>query len=237
MVFGMQDPVTADFMPIVKFDTRAGRLLRSDYDEARREKVTTDITSPPPKFAFDFGTLEVGYGTFSQSGPDFHVVPEGQPIPPRPSDRDDKGRLLYKSVFRVRLLGTVLGGVREFASSARVVLQATEELYNRYKSAPEAWAGKIPITELTRTLPGQMGKAPYTSTVYTPVFTIVGWANRDEAILGPRLVPVPQPPPAVPSSTIQMASASVAVPSAPPPGANGGGRVEDDELPFSMCWQ
>jgi hypothetical protein len=235
MVFGMQEPTTADFMPVVKFDARAGRLFRSDYNEVTREKVATDITSPPPRFAFDFESLEVGYGTFSQNGPVFHVVPEGQTIPPRPSDRDDKGRLMFKPVFWVRLLGTALGGVREFASSARIVLQATEELYNRYKAAPEAWAGKIPIVELSRTLPGQMGKAPYTTTVYTPVFTVIGWTNRDEVILGPRIVPVPQAQAAATSPTIQMAS--VSIPAAPPPGANGGGKLEDDEIPFAASWQ
>ena len=101
MAFGMKSPVAADFNEIVKYDAKAGRMFRVDYDHNTREKVQVDITTPPPRFAIDFGSLEVGYGHFSPTGPDLRVVPEGQPLPPQPTDKDDKGRLMFRPVFRL----------------------------------------------------------------------------------------------------------------------------------------
>ena len=108
MAFGMKTPVAADFAEIVKFDARAGRLFRIDYDPDTRTKTQIDITTPPPRFAMDFGVLEVGYAHFAATGPVFHVVPEGQPLPKQPLDKDDQGRLMFKPVFRVKIFGKIL---------------------------------------------------------------------------------------------------------------------------------
>jgi hypothetical protein len=79
----MKSPVAADFADIVKFDARAGRLFRPDYNRDTGVKDLVDITTPPPRFAVDFGSLEVGYGYFAPTWPDLRVVPEGQPLPRR----------------------------------------------------------------------------------------------------------------------------------------------------------
>ena len=154
MAFGLaQAAPPADYADIVKFDANAGRMFKPDYDPETREKISTDITSPPPKFAMDFGSLEVGYAHFAASGPDFRLVPEGQPVPPQPQDKDDKGRLTYRPAFRIKLYGKVLDGLREWASASNSVLEVIEDLYMKFRAAPEAAQGKIPIVELTKTLP------------------------------------------------------------------------------------
>jgi hypothetical protein len=233
MAFGMQAPIANDFADIFKYDARAGRGFRMDYNPDTREKVPVDITSPPPRFAIDFGSIEVGYGYFSPTGPDLRVVPEGQPLPPQPADKDDKGRRMFRPVFRVKLFGKILDGLREWSSSANVVLEAVDDLYQKFRAAPEAQGGKIPIVELTKTIPLTLGKGQRQTTVYTPCFVIVGWTDRVEA-MGARTVSVPKAPTVV--ADVMQAAVTVATP--PPPNWNGGGgSLEDDSIPFGVCWQ
>src|SRR5437660_11616871 len=117
MPFGMQAATAPDFADIVKYDSNAGRLFRIDYDASTREKTPTDITGPPaPRFAFDFGSFEVGYGRFTPTGPEYHIVPEGQKLPAQPLEKDDQGRLLFRPVFRAKIYGRVLDGLREWRS-------------------------------------------------------------------------------------------------------------------------
>jgi hypothetical protein len=192
MAFGMKSPIAADFAEIVKFEARAGRMFRIDYNPDTREKTSVDITSPPPRFAMDFGALEVGYAHFAVTGPEYHTVPEGKPLPDQPLEKDPEGRLKFKPVFRVKIFGKILNGLREWSSSANAVLESVDDLYNKFRAAPEAHTGKIPIIELTKTIPVMMGKGARQTTVYTPCFTIVGWTDRVTE-MGSRTVPPPKP--------------------------------------------
>jgi hypothetical protein len=227
MAFGMQAPIANDFADIFKYDARAGRGFRIDYNPDTREKTPVDITSPPPSFAIDFGSLEVGYGHFLPTGPDLRVVPEGQSLPPQPTDKDDKGRTMFRPVFRVKLYGKVLNGLREWASSANVVMESVDDLYNKFRVAPEAQSGKIPIVQLTKTIPMTIGKGQRATTVYAPCFAIVGWTDR-VAAMGERTVPVPKMQIASAQQVVQMVAT---VPTMPPPNGNGSGLI-DDEIPF-----
>jgi hypothetical protein len=190
-LFGIEMPSGGDITPIVKFDARAGRMFKMQYNHDTREKMPVDITSPAPKFAIDFGSLEVGYGCFTATGPDLRVVPMGQSLPSQPSDRDDKGSLKFRPIFRVKLYGKVLDGLREWASSAKVVMESVHDLYNKFLAAQEATTGKIPIVELTSSIPVIMGKGARQTTAYAPKFAIVGWAERVPE-LGDRTVPSPK---------------------------------------------
>lgn len=197
MAFGMQTASTPDFNDIIKFDANAGRMFRIDYNLDTREKVPTDITGPPAaRFAVDFGSLEIGYGRFTATGPEFHIVPVEQKLPAQPLDKDDKGRLLFRPVFRVKVYGKILDGLREWASLANCVLESVDDLYNKFRVAPEAQAGQIPIVELTRTVPVVLGRGSRQRTLYAPCFSIVGWTDR-VAAMGERRVPPPTPPPPV----------------------------------------
>jgi hypothetical protein len=175
----------ADFLPIAVYDARAGRLFKVERTQGVNgwESERIDISSPAPTFAVDMGSISVGWAAFSTTGPDFHMVPLGQPLPARPSDQ-------HKQAFKVRIAGKVLGGMREFAHSAKCVLAAMDDLHTRFEAAPEAAAGKIPIVKLAGTQPivttGPQGK----STNYAPQFEIVGWTARMED-MGERTVPAP----------------------------------------------
>ncbi len=224
MAFGMQAPIANDFADIFKYDARAGRGFRIDYNPDTREKTPVDITSPPPTFAIDFGSLEVGYGHFSPTGPDLRVVPEGQPLPPQPADKDDKNRTMFRPVFRVKLYGKILNGLREWASSANVVMESVDDLYNKFRVAPEAQSGKIPIVQLTKTIPMTIGKGQRATTVYAPCFAIVGWTDR-VAAMGERTVP----PPKAHIATAQVMQMAATVPTEAPPAHN---DDLNDEIPF-----
>ena len=75
-VFGFStEPTSGDFLPIIKYDARAGRFFRIDRGANGNEPV--DITD---SFAavFDFENVEVGWMNFSGPQPDFKLVPMGK---------------------------------------------------------------------------------------------------------------------------------------------------------------
>ncbi|HJU20606.1 MAG TPA: hypothetical protein VJ770_29505 [Stellaceae bacterium] len=183
-----------DFADVIKYDARAGRLFRIDYDPGTKDKEAVDITSPPPSFAIDFGSLEVGYAKYTSQGPSYVMVPVGQPLPEQPAEaeRDENAKLTFRPAFRVRLYGKRLDGLREWSSTASCVLEALDDLYQRSQAAPEAAAGQIPVVELTRTIPITSGKGARANTVYAPVLTVVGWTDRVSA-MGEQTVPPPTP--------------------------------------------
>jgi hypothetical protein len=131
----------------------------------------------------------------------------------------------------VKLYGKVLGGIREFSSSANCVLDAVEDLYLKFRSAPEAQSGKIPIVELTKTIPISMGKGSRASTAYIPCFVIVGWTGRGPE-MGERTVPIPPAPPT--AGTSRLESSDAAPPTQTPAPIVSGTDSDDldDEIPF-----
>lgn len=196
----------ADFLPIVIYDARAGRLFKVERTQgvAGWESNRVDISSPAPAFAVDLGAIEVGWIAFGVTGPDFQLVPLGHPLPAQPTKEHKQG-------FRVRVSGRVLDGIREFSHSAKCVLGAMDDLHTRFEAAPEAAQGKIPVVKLAGTTPvvttGPQGK----TTNYAPVFEIVTWTDRSPE-MGERTVPAPgSKPVAAPAPTAHVP------PPAPPP--------------------
>lgn len=199
-----------DFLPIVKWDARAGRFFRVDRTQGASgwESNDVDLTMDKPKFCVDLGSIQVGNMAFLPTGPDFHMVAYGQPMPPKPS-KD------HKAGFRVKLAGNALNGVREFSSSAKSVLASMDNLHSAFEAAPEAATGKVPVVELsgstTVVTNGPNGKV----TSYSPTFTIVAWVDRIPEF-GDRTVPPPSAD-AAPASAAPAATPANHVP--PPPAA------------------
>lgn len=217
MAFGMNTQ-TGNFLPIVKYDARAGRFFRVDKDNGITEQV--DITDPNMKFAIDFGSIEVGYVQFSAQGPVRHMVPyDGRSLPAQPQDKDDKGKLVSRPGFYALVAGQALGGIREWCSNAAILLNALDELFNLYAEQPEAAAGKIPLISIVSTVPVTSGTGAQKSTNYKPVFKIVGWVDR-LADMGERTVPPPAPKaiPAAAASPPVQPTPTPAAATAPPPG-------------------
>ena len=192
----------ADFTPHMRYDARAGRLFRADRAQAgdgRWETTMVDITVPPPQFLMDLAQIEVGWLSYTGGAPDLRMVAFGTPLPPQPSKDHRQG-------FRVRVYAPkLLGGLREFASSAKVVIAAMDALHSAYEIAPEHAQGLVPVVSLSGTAPVSSKTPQGTTTNYAPVFRIEKWVTR----------PADLPIGALPTAAAPVAFAPVPSPVAP----------------------
>jgi hypothetical protein len=211
-----------DFTPIMAYKANQGRLyLRNRTQDAagnwQAEEV--EITQARPTFAVDFGRIEVGWCHFvAGAAPQWAMVPLGQAMPPMPPSpgNDDKGKALnYRQGFRVPVAGNAIGGVRELAGNSAAMINGINKLHSNYEAAPQAYQGKIPIVQMTDTLPVKTGQ----TTNFEPVFTIIDWVDRPD-ILGPRTVAAPGEPvmaaPVQPTPVQQQAAMTAPAMQAPP---------------------
>ena len=160
-----------DFLPIVKFDARAGRFFRVD----REDGVSTphDITRNF-KAVFDFENLEVGWISFNAgSAPDFKMVPFGEDMGAKPSDNHKRGIRMA-----VKLGGECGGDCRELAGTSAAMMKGIDLLHDDYIAGLKANAGKLPVVVLEDTIPIESGSGSKKSTNYQPVFEITGWVKR-----------------------------------------------------------
>jgi hypothetical protein len=167
----------ADFLPIVKYDARSGRMARIDREGG--ESHSHDI-SRTFKAVFDFENLEGGYIRFAAGmAPDFRVarLADGDPIA-NPGDGYKKGvRVL------VKLAKDCGGDVRELASNARAFVKAAKKLYGEYLEGVKKNAGKLPVVAMNDSYAETSGEGATKSTNYVPVFEITGWVSRPDDLV------------------------------------------------------
>src|SRR5206468_7502697 len=85
--FPIEPSSGGDFLPIIKYDARAGRIFRMDRVDngSGYESDAVDIT-PIFKALADFENVQVGWIYFPPGlAPDFKLVPIGTQLPDRPS--------------------------------------------------------------------------------------------------------------------------------------------------------
>ena len=218
----------ADIVPHIRYDARAGRLLRAERSQGADGRWTTelvDISQPPPVFVMDLERIEVGWMAYGSGGPDLRMVPFGGALPPQPSPEHKQG-------FRVRVYAPkLLGGVREFASSAKAVIAAMDALHSAFEAAPErgagAGAGGVPRRRDARDHRTPQGS----STNYAPgvpdreVGAATGGAGAGRGT-PPRRGPAGCPPPAQARSAAARAGSGARARDGvltPMPDASGGG--------------
>jgi len=185
-VFGFSTaPAGGDFLPIVKYDARAGRLFRVDRVETANGFASDaiDITSTF-KAIVDFENVESGWINFpAGSAPSFVLVPMGTPLPDKPSANHKNGiRFMLK-------LSKESGGakpVRELSGTSKVFLSGVEAAYLAYKAEKDANPGKLPVLTLEKTTPITTGQGDKRSTNYQPIFKISGWAPRGDLTFQPK---------------------------------------------------
>jgi len=186
-VFGFSTEASAggDFLPIVKFDARAGRFFRMDRVDTgngfANEQV--DITQGV-KFIADFENVEVGWLNFTPGqAPDFRLVPIGYQLPDRPSPNHKNGlRFMLK-------LSKECGGekpVREIAGTSKAFLSGVEAVYTRYLADKAKNPGKLPVLTVEKITPVKTGSGAQSSTNYHPQFAISGWAPRGDLVFEPK---------------------------------------------------
>jgi hypothetical protein len=193
-VFGFSTALSggATFALIAKYDARAGRVFRMDRIQDSGGNFMSnpvDITHSF-KAIFDFANMEVGWMHFASGAPpDFKVVPIGNELPARPSDKHKTGvKVMIK-------LSNDCGGenrIRELAGTSKALLSGIEVVYTQYLADKDKYSGKLPVIVLEKTTPVKTGTGEHSSTNYHPTFKIVGWAPRGD--LGGAASPDGSPP-------------------------------------------
>lgn len=174
-----------DFLPIIKYDARSGRMFRIDRTSTGDSFVNepVDITDNF-KAIFDLENVETGWINFSSGGaPDFKLVSMGQILPGKPSDQHKNGiRFLVK-------LAKECGGnkpIREIAGTSKAFLGAVEKLFDVYEAQKAANPDKLPVVAMKGSKPVKTGTGERQSTNYVPNFELVGWAPRGDLVPKPR---------------------------------------------------
>lgn len=217
---GFFDNIGGDgnFLPIVKYDARAGRMAR--VDRADGENNSVDITNNF-RAVFDFENVEVGYIRFSAgSAPDFKVSRyyDNKPVV------DPKGDYKPGVRFVVKLGKDCGGDIRELASTAGAFLEAAKRLHVEYEAGVKANPGKLPVIALAGVKPRTTGEGAKKSTNYEPELQITGWVARPaDLTFSPREHSGDAAAPAEASAPPTTGSSRAAPPPPPPPPAS-----EDD---------
>jgi len=187
-VFGFSTEPSAggDFLPILKYDARAGRIFRVDRieDAGSFSSDPIDITQTF-KAIFDFENLEVGWVNFAPGmAPDARLVPMGQALPERPSPQHKNGVRVMVKLAKECADGQA--PIRELMGTSKAMLGGLEEAYLFYQNAAKQNPGKLPVLTLTKTVPITTGTGAKSSTNYKPIFKIVGWVARGDLAPQPR---------------------------------------------------
>ena len=161
-----------DITPIIKYDSRSGRVQRIDRVDG--ESKIVEITNKF-KAVFDLENIETGFIEFATgSPPSFSVtrLADGKQAT-RPTPTHKPGVRIM-----VKLHKDCGGDVRELASVAKAFLRGIDVLHNDYLKGAAANPGKLPVVVIKETIAVVTEGGGQKSTNYSPVFEIIGWAPR-----------------------------------------------------------
>ena len=216
--FSTDSSAGGDFLPIIKYDARAGRMFRIDRVNtgAGFDSTPVDITLQFRALA-DFENLETGWIDFQAgSAPSFVMVRLDDldakrvmfPVKPGPTHKSGVR-------FMVKLMKDIAGDsqVREIAGTARTFLTGVEQVYTQYKAERLQHAGQLPVLAMDgMPIPIKTGVGERSSTNYQPKFKIIGWASRGD------LKPMPRGASVAPSANGHDAPPNTGAGARPAPG-------------------
>lgn len=180
-----------DFKVFVAYNAKAGRWYTKNDGKDEPMFEVTDMTA-----VFDMPNLETGWFKFSSG-----VAPE-KVMDPSLAEAAPNPGTDFKRGFQIDLYSEKnLMGLREFSSTAAIVIEAMNNLYDLWMAAPENVAGKLPVVRCSGVLPISNKHG----TNYQPTFEIVGWTDRPVALAGngALLPPAAAPAPAAPQPPAQ----------------------------------
>lgn len=180
-----------DFKVFVAYNAKAGRWYTKNDGKDEPMFEVTDMTA-----VFDMPNLETGWFKFSSG-----VAPE-KVMDPSLAEAAPNPGTDFKRGFQIDLYSEKnLMGLREFSSTAAIVIEAMNNLYDLWMAAPENVAGKLPVVRCSGVLPISNKHG----TNYQPTFEIVGWTDRPAALAGngASLPPAAAPAPAAPQPPAQ----------------------------------
>jgi len=207
-----------DFIPYIKYNAKAGRFY------VRSQDGKTDIEVEKPRLAFDMANIKTGWIYYPEGG----GAPPEKVWDPTLSQQAAKpgGPKKFKRGFEVMVVGgdEVHGvgklGLREFGSTAGVVIGSILRMYDLYEIGASQNPEKVPFFRCVKvnSIDSKYG------TNFEPVFDLLGWVERKK----------------VPEFDAHLASADN-LPARTPPNGNGHAAAPpptrlandlDDEIPF-----
>jgi hypothetical protein len=208
MAFMSNNSGGGDFTIYVKYNAKAGRWYTKGDAPDSPEYEVTDMSA-----VMDFTRLQTGWFLFEPGvAPDKCIDADLGQVGTKPSERHKRGFQLL--VFSSKNLG----GVREFGSTAGVVIDAMNLLHDAYMAAPEREQGKLPVVRCT-------GVQPVTSkhgTNYQPIMTIAAWVDPPAELASTKLEtpraaqsPAAAPPPSAPAQHAPPPTAKAPEPKQP----------------------
>lgn len=205
--FNLSSGGSGDILPIVKWDAKAGDLLRQDRYQAADGTWQKDVAeiALPVQVGMDLGAIEVGWLSFATGQPDFVMAKLTEPFPEKPANGD------HKQAFRVRVGSTELG-LREFSHSGKTVLRALDELYAQYEKEAPANQGKLPVVTFHGAKRVTVNSPQGELSFKVPDWSITSWIDRPALMDGGAAAPS-EPAPAAAVSQPPAAAAE-------PTGAN-----------------
>ncbi|MFY8163325.1 MAG: hypothetical protein ACOVKC_03710 [Brevundimonas sp.] len=166
-----------DFKVFVAYNAKAGRWYTKNDGKDEPMFEVTDMTA-----VFDMPNLETGWFKFSSG-----VAPE-KVMDPSLAEAAPNPGTDFKRGFQIDLYSEKnLMGLREFSSTAAIVIEAMNNLYDLWMAAPENASGQLPVVRCSGVLPISNKHG----TNYQPTFEIVGWTDRPAALAGSGASPPP----------------------------------------------
>ncbi|MBB4856996.1 hypothetical protein HNO88_000293 [Novosphingobium chloroacetimidivorans] len=199
-----------NFKVYVKYNAKAGRWYTKKDEKDAPEFEVTNMTA-----IFDMENIRTGWFLFAAGvAPAKTYDPSLSQAAAKPGDGFKRGFEL--DVFSEKNLL----GVREFSSTAGVVIEAMNALHDHWEAEKGANPGKLPVVKCAGVAPivGSHG------TNYQPQLEIVGWADRPADLNGsaPAATPAAAPAPA-PAAKAEHA---------PPPAARAPEPATADDVEF-----
>lgn len=159
-----------NFKVYVKYNAKAGRWYTKKDEKDAPEFEVTNMTA-----IFDMDNLRTGWFLFAAG------VAPSKTFDPSLAEAAPKPGADFKRGFELDIFSEKnLLGVREFASTAGVVIEAMNALHDHWLAGKDANPGKLPVVKCSGVLPitGSHG------TNYQPVLEIVSWADRPAELAG-----------------------------------------------------
>lgn len=159
------------FKVFVSYNAKAGRwYTKEDKPDAEQFEVT-NMTA-----VFDMDNLKIGWFLFA---PGVAPVKQFDPSLSEPSPKPGEG---FKKGFELDVFSEKnLLGVREFASTAGIVIDAMNDLYDHWVADKASHAGQLPVVKC-------VGVTPVTNkhgTNYKPQLEIISWTDRPAELGAP----------------------------------------------------
>lgn len=160
-----------DFLPVVKFDARSGRISKVDRAQGM-DPVVTELKAF--KAILDMDNLECGWMHFAAGqAPDMRLVKLGDVWPDQPTTDHKRG---IRAV--VKLSKENGGDLREMCGNSASFLRGFDNLHTEYLEGKDKHPGKLPVIILQDTLAVVSKGKSMSSTNYEPVFQIAAWVDR-----------------------------------------------------------